>query len=73
MAGRKREPTRTDHLTAALRASQEATAELKHVDLRTLSGDLRDQVRTAREGSEQTTKALTRALRVDRPELRQAV
>lgn len=73
MAGKKRQPTRTDHLTRALRSTQEAAAELKEIDLRTVSGDLRDEVKAARTAVEDSTKRLTRALRQDRPQLLEVV
>lgn len=66
---RRRRPTRVDHLTTALRKSQEVAAELTAVDMRTLRGDLRDKVRDARESNDAATKALSRAIRLDTPSL----
>lgn len=64
---RRREKTRTDHLVDALELHLRAGGSLEHIDLRSVSGDLKDTIKLIRRLHGELSKALALAIRQDAP------
>lgn len=67
MPSKYREKTRVQHLAEALTNLETVGANLSAIDLRTMPKPLRDNVKVARELSDQLGKTLVAAIRADVP------